>query len=109
MLHRDLDFLPADHPAITSSRSGHVLVAGYHTRDGIHIYTPQGDHVGTLDLGLQENNIIHGIQCSNDGLLQVLVGYFVSVTDLYAYRVSSKSQVLYLHIYSLLSLYVILR
>ena len=69
----------------------HMLVAGDYTQDGIHIYTTQGDHVGTLDHGLQERKYIHGIQCSNDGLLHVLVGNEGTATDLYAYRVSSNT------------------
>ena len=88
LLHRYLDFPPAQRRPITSTRSGHVLVAGYFTRDGIHIYTPQGDHVGTLDHGLQSGKYIRGIQCSDEGLLQVLVGGWDTVRDLYAYRVS---------------------
>ena len=67
-----------------------MLVAGYNAKDGIHVYTPQGDNVGTLDLGLQKHKFIMGIQCSYDGLLHVLVGGRYAVTDLYAYKVSKN-------------------
>ena len=88
LLHRDLDYQPATFHAITSTMSEHMLVASHYTEDGIHIYTAQGDHVGTLDLGLQKDVFIQGIQCNNDGLLHVVVGGNYTATDLYAYRVS---------------------
>ena len=88
VLQRDLDYMPADYHAITSAVSGHIMVTGDDTEDGIHIYTAQGDHVRTLHLGLQGNKDIHGIQCSNDGLLHVVVGGWSTVTDLCTYRVS---------------------
>ena len=89
MLHRDLDYKPAQQHAIATMIE-HILVAGHCTQDGIHIYTPQGDHVGTLNLGLQEDKDIYGIQCSDDGLLHVLVGNDITIRDLYAYKVSSN-------------------
>ena len=91
MLHRNLDYDPAAQHAITTTMNNHILVAPYSTRIPIHIYTPEGHDVGTLDHGLESwSECIHGIQCSSDGLLHVLVGYDGIVTDLYAYRVSSS-------------------
>ena len=90
LFHRDLDYLPARQHAITKAMSDLILTVGRYINDYIHIYTPEGDHVGTLDHGLPHEKGIHGIQCSSDGLLHVLVGGDFTVTDLYVYRVSSS-------------------
>ena len=90
-MHHKLDYEPAWRKAATMFGEDRVLVAGFWPPASIHVHKLDGEEVCTLghhQLHLADDVRIQGICCTLDGLLVLAAGHGLSITSLYAYKVS---------------------
>ena len=88
--HISLSFMPSIHNGLCCT-TNRIFVACFQSPD-IYIYTWKGVHIETIshqDLGLEEKDIIHAVQCNINGtLLHQAVGKDdKSVNSLHTYRI----------------------